>query len=205
MNYDQRYFRQVNPHVIPPPPWVIQYYQALKNNNNWVTTIAHNCEGPHLPHLPPNPSPHSCSSTIKDRLCPCCIKNWSIVINTNTYLGTHEVYLVGLTEIKDAWGVYGYIYPNLTTPQWIPSPVTYIGCYFPLLNISGETMTIPTYPTLETQQTAQKWQAICNGHVGGWYGDCENNYSDALTDATDHDKNSHNGEKWATVVKRTCD
>jgi len=65
-----------------------------------------------------------------------------------------------------------------------------------------ETMPIPVEvdPAL-----AQGWQAICNGHAGGWYGECRTTSKDAKSDKESHDKELHNGESWAVVVKRTCD
>ena len=51
---------------------------------------------------------------------------------------------------------------------------------------------------------AQGYQAVCNGHLGGWYGTCRTSNSDATTDATNHDNNSHGGTRWAVVVRRTC-
>ncbi|WP_267377972.1 hypothetical protein [Bacillus sp. GM_Baccil_2] len=62
-----------------------------------------------------------------------------------------------------------------------------------------------TIPIVTERTLAQKYQAICNGHIGGWYGTCYANRSDALTDANNHNTNSHGGDNWATVVRRTCD
>ena len=52
--------------------------------------------------------------------------------------------------------------------------------------------------------TAQGWQAVCNGHIGGWYGPCRTSSSDATSDKNSHDNGSHSGTSWAVVVKRTC-
>jgi hypothetical protein len=52
--------------------------------------------------------------------------------------------------------------------------------------------------------TAQGWQALCNGHIGGWYGPCRDNSADARRDAADHDRSAHGGDRWATYVRRTC-
>ncbi|WPP26255.1 hypothetical protein [Bacillus subtilis] len=60
-------------------------------------------------------------------------------------------------------------------------------------------------PIITERLSTQKYQAVCNGHIGGWYGTCYENRSDALTDATNHDNSQHGGEHWAVVVRRTCD
>lgn len=51
---------------------------------------------------------------------------------------------------------------------------------------------------------AQGYQAVCNGHIGGWYGPCRANSSDANSDKTTHDNSSHGGDSWAVVLRRTC-
>jgi hypothetical protein len=65
---------------------------------------------------------------------------------------------------------------------------------------------IPTFNEREINQ--QGWQAVCNAHAGGWYGNCWKNEGtgpkNARQEADTHDKNSHRGEKYAVVVRRTC-
>jgi len=52
------------------------------------------------------------------------------------------------------------------------------------------------------------WQAICNSHIGGWYGTCRENSSEGCTQAGEdkrvHDRDNHGGTSNAVVVKRSC-
>ena len=62
-----------------------------------------------------------------------------------------------------------------------------------------------TLPVEIHAELAQGWQAVCNGHIGGWYGTCRTSSKDANGDKVSHDAEAHDGTSWAVVVKRTCD
>lgn len=67
--------------------------------------------------------------------------------------------------------------------------------------MSGDNLQIPiVMPHAKTTN----YRAVCNGHVGGWMGECRSSRSDADTDAADHDRQEHSGVKWAVVVTSQC-
>lgn len=59
-------------------------------------------------------------------------------------------------------------------------------------------------PIVLQQTKSTNYRAFCNGHVGGWMGECRTSRSDANTDATSHDQEEHSGEKWAFVATSAC-
>lgn len=118
--------------AFPPPVWLVNYFNALKNNRQWLEFIVNNCIGPRMPLKPgafcPNTVP-----PIYDKFCNCCKGKWSIVIGYLDPAGYITAYLVAITEINktgNVYSVYGHIYPDLQNVHRINASVAHIGCYY---------------------------------------------------------------------------
>jgi len=99
--------------------------------------------------------------------------------------------------------------PTGFMPETVVSPQSnYYGYpYYPAqppVNPYQNNPYVMTIPIEMGESFTQGWQAICNGHLGGWYGPCRSDSTSAKADADSHNASSHGGERYATYVKRSC-
>ena len=111
-----------------------------------------------------------------------------------------------LKNVKSAAWYDNQPCPSYFYPQYYYSmpPAHYYYQPVPEVMMNPQDSNIMTIPVVTNPALAQGWQALCNGHFGGWYGQCRTNSADAKADADEHNRTSHGEERWATYVKRSC-